>query len=191
MGGLIVCVASGPSLAGWQVEAVRKSRAFTIATNTSFRAVDGGICYGCDSQWWAVYADEVKAKGLAGWTQDRDAAKRHGINWIESKAGHGLCREPNKIHQGGNSGFQAVNLAYHLGARTIVLVGYDMQRTPRATHWHGEHPEQLGNAEKCAMWRAAFPALASDLKAEGVDVVNCTIATALTCFPKADLRDVL
>lgn len=97
----------------------------------------------------------------------------------------------NAIHHGANSGYQAIGLAYHLGADRIVLIGYDMQHTNGRTHWHGDHPSGLTNAFGIEKWVKNFSALAKDLKEEGVEVVNCSIETALTCFPRADLRDVL
>lgn len=95
------------------------------------------------------------------------------------------------IALGRNSGYQAINLAFHFGASTIALVGYDMQHTGGVTHWHGDHPAGMRNASTVKNWLSGFDALAADLRDEGLDVVNCTIETALTCFPRADLRDVI
>ena len=95
------------------------------------------------------------------------------------------------VHHGQNSGYQAVGLAYHLKADRIILIGFDMQRTGGKSHWHGDHPRGLNNADAVHKWPRHFPALAADLREDGVEVVNCTIETALTCFPCADLRDVL
>ncbi|MDG3040445.1 hypothetical protein [Roseicyclus marinus] len=103
----------------------------------------------------------------------------------------GLGREPGVIHHGANSGYQAIGLAYQLGADRIILVGLDMQHTGGRSHWHGDHPKGLGNAWGIEGWRKNFDALAADLEAEGVEVINCSIDTALTCFPQADLRDVI
>lgn len=78
-----------------------------------------------------------------------------------------------------------------MGAERIILIGFDMQQTAGRSHWHGNHPSGLGNAEGVAGWRKNFPALAADLAARGVETINCTIETALDCFPRADLRCVL
>ena len=106
-------------------------------------------------------------------------------------AGEGLCTEPNKLYHGHNSGYQAINLAYQFGAKRIILVGYDMQHTDGKTHWHGDHPKSLNNAAGVEKWPKHFTQLAKDLDRVGVEVINCTIQTALTCFKQADLRDVL
>lgn len=119
------------------------------------------------------------------------AAQKYGLNFIQGRAGAGLCKTPWVVHHGRNSGYQALNLAYHLGASKIVLIGYDMQTDGAKVHWHGDHPKGLQNARTIDRWAGYFPALAADLEQEGVEVVNCTIKTALDCFPRADLRDVL
>lgn len=105
----------------------------------------------------------------------------------------GLCLAPPIICRGANSGFQALNLAVHLGARRIVLLGYDMQRTGGLSHWHGDHGRGLNNPSEhnFARWRRQFEEAAPTLAAAGIEVVNCSRATALTCFPRMDLHAAL
>lgn len=191
-GDTFVCVASGPSLAKWQCRYIRDKAVEVIATNTSFKAISPpAIVYGCDGIWWDRYAREVREAGFEGWTQDAEAAQKYGLKYVKAKSGRGLCHDPMQIFHGANSGYQAIGLAYVLGASRIILIGYDMQHTRGKTHWHGDHPKGLTNAHGINKWVRNFDALAVDLAAEGVGVVNCTVETALTCFPRADLRDVL
>jgi hypothetical protein len=102
----------------------------------------------------------------------------------------GLGRE--KIHFGNNSGYQAINLAYLLGASSIILSGFDMKVTAGKTHFFGNHPYhkqgQGPNNEIMQRWCRNFVALAQDLKSEGVQVYNCTRDTALTAFQTRELE---
>lgn len=100
----------------------------------------------------------------------------------------GLCVREGCVNSGGNSGYQAVNLAYGLGAERIVLLGFDMQKTGGRSHWHGDHEGGLPNLGRLDHWAARFVALGADLRAAGVPVVNCTRQTAITCFPILDLE---
>lgn len=98
------------------------------------------------------------------------------------------------VMHGGNSGYQALNLALHLGARRIVLLGYDMGvGEDGRLHWFGRHPSGLNNPkpEHFATWAKAFGALAPALADLGVEVVNCSRRTALDCFRRAPLEEVL
>lgn len=93
------------------------------------------------------------------------------------------------IRTGGNSGYQALNLAVLLGASRIILLGYDM----RGSHWHGDHPKRLANPKESdfAAWRARFATTLPDLARAGVEVLNCSRDTALECFARARLEDVI
>ncbi len=79
-------------------------------------------------------------------------------------------------------------LAKLYGAKQVVLVGYDCQRTNGKAHWHGDHPETLGNAGSMPRWQQQFSDLA---KAIQMPVINCSRETALTMFPRKALEDVL
>lgn len=78
-----------------------------------------------------------------------------------------------------------------MGAERIILVGFDMQETGGRWHWHNDLRGVEGQDPGIGRWAKAFPAMADDLKLRGIETINCTIETALTCFPRADLRDVL
>lgn len=99
----------------------------------------------------------------------------------------GLSLDPLRIHQGGNSGYQALNLAVLLGCARVLLVGYDM----KGDHWHPPH--EAVNPGECefARWRVNFETTIPDLERAGVEVLNCTPGSALECFPRANLEDCL
>lgn len=120
------------------------------------------------------------------------SAKKYDLNlWEgESKAGLGKV----KLHFGSNSGYQAINLAYLLGASKIILLGYDMQRDGDQVHFFGDHPYHKpgGGPHNSLMkdWCEKFVALAIDLKSEGVEVINATRKTVLTAFKQQDLESI-
>jgi hypothetical protein len=122
------------------------------------------------------------------WTQvhnkeTRKFADSFGLNYREGRGGKGLGRDA--IHHGSNSGYQAINLAYLLGAGTIILLGYDMGATGN-THFFGKHPPTMSNGNYSS-FVPRFDQLAVDLDSEGVEVINCTPTTNLNQFRQADL----
>ena len=123
------------------------------------------------------------------WSYSKDAVLQYGLNWAESEEGIGLGK--NKIRLGGNSGYQAINLCYLKGAKRIILLGYDMQRTGGKSHHHGDHPGHLSRSSSYGAWVKNFRHLASDLKGQGVEVLNATRETALDSFQKVNLEDVI
>lgn len=126
-----------------------------------------------------------------------EQAKAAGLRFVKGKRLRGnqpLAIGDHRIADGSNGGFQSMMLARAFGARLVVLVGFDMQRTGGACHFFGEHPKagaiklSDGNPEN---FRQCFIDAAPALKAEGLDIINCTISSALTCFRRADLAATL
>ncbi len=116
------------------------------------------------------------------------------VRYIKSKVGQGLSFDRSVIHQGSNSGYQAINLACHLGAKRIILLGYDMQFGPEGqTHHHGDHPKGMNNPAEGLFktWIERFATIVPDLERAGVEIINCTPDSALKCFPMAKLEEVL
>lgn len=86
-----------------------------------------------------------------------------------------------------NSGVLALECAKIMGATKILLLGFDM----RGTHFFGKYTNGLRNTtplqrnnhmKQYDQWARTNKAL---------QVVNCTRNSALECFPKASLEDVL
>lgn len=196
-GATVVILASGPSLTVEQCAEVHAWRhdlhvpmRRVIAINTTFRRAPwADALYACDASWWRIYRDEVGA-GFMGerWTQDIQA-RELGVRHVESQRAPGLGRRHGVIHQGGNSGYQAINIAFQAGARRIVLLGFDMH----GTHWHGKYSNGLPNTQPWLFkeWIKNFDVLARDLETEGVEVVNCSPGSALHAFRTSPLEDAL
>lgn len=190
-GETVVVAAPGPSLS---VEVAGQCRgARTIAVQDAYRLMPwADVLYGCDAKWWDVH------KGCPAFAGERwsshddatnakiDAAKAYGLRLIAGEGGDEFSTDPALIRYAGNSGFQAVNLALHFGARRIVLVGFDM----RGTHYFGSHPKPLTNPTGFDAFIRAFTKAALFLPA-GVSIVNATPGSALRCFPVVDLAEVL
>lgn len=195
-GATVVILASGPSLTPEQCDAVRAwhdcspdqcSERRAIAVNTTFRRAPwADVLYACDATWWRVYHAEVEQVFHGEhWSQDEEATRDFGVHRIESRALPGLSKTPGVIHQGANSGYQAVGLAVQAGAKKIILLGFDMA----GTHWHGRYENGLPNTAPHVFqsWITHFNGLAADLLAADVEVVNCTPGSAIGCFRFAEL----
>jgi len=142
-------------------------------------------------RWWTVYSEEVE-RNFTGecWTcADR---LRGVINHVEAVDEPGLGTKPGRIHTGLNSGYQAINLAYMWGAARIILLGYDMQRGPKGeSHHHGDHEGNLPNLGTMPEWGRRMVQLGADLRSHGVEVVNATRRTAITCFERLPIEEAL
>jgi len=185
-----VVAASGPSLRREQLDRVR-GRARVLAVNDAWRLAPwADALYACDGAWWDHHGGVAGFAG-AKWTQDAAAAARWGLRRVASVDASGLSFDPALIHQGMNSGYQALNLALHFGARAVVLLGFDLRLVDGRRHFFGDHPGALNKRSEYRRWCAAFEEAAPFLVRAGVTVMNATPDSALTCFPAVPLEDAL
>ena len=102
-----------------------------------------------------------------------------------------LMGENGLIGWGGNSGFQAINMAMQFGCARIVLVGFDMTLS-NGFHWHADHEGELKNPTpgNVGRWRRAVDAIAPVADAYDIEVINCSEVSALTSYPKMAFDEV-
>jgi hypothetical protein len=200
----IVCIASGPSLDQDQIDIIgqvkRSQSLFIISVNDNWRwkyndQFISDHLYAADPEWWQKYIDEINREGFSGhkWVPiKKDFAEKHGLIKVDCAAAPGLGTE-NKLHCNHNSGAQAINLAYFLGAKKIILVGYDMKVSNEGkNHWFGNHPKGLRNTPgKYKNWIGAHQKLNKDLITQGVECVNCTPDSAIPYYRMGILHNEL
>ena len=144
---------------------------------------------------WYKFNDGAREfKGLKV-SQDADAPRAFPeIKRVESRRDRDdlLLTEPGIIGWGGNSGFQALNLAAQCAPAKIILVGYDL-RLDRGMHWHGKHPNGQNNPmeRNVERWRRAIDGAAVVFEALGIPVINASEVSALLCYPKMKFEDAL
>jgi hypothetical protein len=180
----VVCLGTGPSLTRADVDYVR-GKARVIAINDAYTLAPwADVLYACDSKWWLWHKGAPTFAGLKFGLQPR-ATVWPSVTVLRSAGADGLELDPTGLRTGKNSGYQAINLAVHLGAARIVLLGYDMA----GDHFFGSHPDRT--RPPFALSLRLFGTLVAPLRAAGVEIVNCTRRTALTAFPQAPLEEVL
>lgn len=207
------CIASGPSLTQADVDYVRGKARVIVVNDNYLVAPWADYLWASDYEWWIAIPNGWKDRHLdllsyvdfrgARCTLDLSAASEFGLHYIVSRNETGLNRQ-GEINHGSHSGHAAIAFAYWLGAKRIILLGYDLGGEG---HWFGKHPkvrrvhpitgqEYEVDLERTTpacfeTWCKEMEPLARDLREAGVEVVNCTRTTALTCFPRAALEDVL
>ena len=202
-GATFAIFAGGPSLTPAQVDACRDrelggSKVRTIAINDGYRLAPwADVLYFCDDKWWRWHHQKLADWGglivrMAGGHHDFGDAR---IKVLKNNDTAGLCEFRDGLNTGRNSGYQAINLAVHLGAKRILLLGYDMKGGPVEngrvkTHWFGDHPGGTSPSVYSTMlpW---FDSLLAPLVRRGVEIVNCTPGSEIRCFPLGKLDEIL
>lgn len=96
---------------------------------------------------------------------------------------HGTLSDLKDHVTGLDTGTSAINLAYHFGATTIVLAGYDMTGGHFCTH-----PLQNPPADHFRRHMVCLQALEVDARAKGIRIVNVSPISAVTAFEKQPLE---
>jgi len=145
------------------------------------------VHYACDYDWWRSARGLPEYKGLKFGGDVRQG--KWGVRpvKIDMRRDEIVIHQFGKVGYGGNSGFQALNLAVQFGCRTIILVGYDMHDRA-GIHWHGRHEGGLRNPTKTSLarWRGVLDSQAEPLRQMGVRVINASTISALTAYPKME-----
>ena len=189
-----ILAATGPSLTPEVIETIRpyKDSFVIFGINDSYRVIDFlDEHYACDQKWWDIHGDEFREKypELSSWTgYAKDAAKKYGLNYVNGKHAKDFSIDPNIIHYGANSGFQALNVAFLMGGSKFILVGYNMQAVGTRKHYFGNHPPGLNRNSPYQAFVKNFNSIRPEIREL---VINCTTNTALDCFEKADLKETL
>lgn len=152
------------------------------------------MVYGCDGPWWRSRKGLPEFSGVklahdpAVCADYRDV---HRVGILEQD--RMLFEDAGVVGSGGNSGFQALNLAAQFGATRILLIGFDMH-TGAGLHWYGRNAWHAANNPKDGLlmrWRDAFTTQAPLLTAMGIEVINASPDSAMRCFPYKPLEQAI
>lgn len=188
-GETVVCLGSGPSLTPADVDAVR-GRARVIAVKDAYRLAPwADVLYGAGdvNRWWQRVGPTLTFGGLR-YSLDAGASAWSAV--LKFRKESGIDTDPSYLATGANSGYQAINLAVHLGAARVVLLGYDMQPSAQdRDHFFGNHHH--GRRLPFTLFKLRFQTIVEPLKALGIGVLNASRETALDVFPRCALEEAL
>ena len=186
-GHIAAIVASGPSAKKANLEVLsQKALVRVLAIKESHRLCRPDVIYGCDRAWWHANRGMPDFRGLRVaydplLREQYPNIRLIGISLHEDRF---IMDRPGIVGSGGNSGFQAINLAIQFGARQIVLIGFDMH-DKSGPHWYGRNEWDGANnpgENNFHRWRAGFAKAAAEISNIGIDVANATRYSELKAF---------
>jgi hypothetical protein len=171
----------GPSLAAVDLAQIRDwGPAIAINDAGLIRAPWAEVLYFADPCWAEWHRGELALfTGLYRVTR-APATDIPGVDvrMLQRERNLALSLDPRRI-AGPDSGSNAINLAFLFGARRIILFGFDM----RPGSWHRRHRRPEPTHRYAEAFIPSLEAMAVELKRGGVEVINATPNSALTCFP--------
>ena len=197
--GVAVLIATGPSLTAEQVELCRPLRyadqISVMGCNDAYRICPFlDVLYAADGKWIDCHHKKIRSaprqppwRGTTFWTANEKASVDYP-EWhlVPIKVKPGLSIEMDHIHHGNHSGYQLINLAYLMGCRTIILIGYDCRSGGQ--HFFGQHEwEPLRVQSAFEKWAKGYDSIAEQAPALGLHIFNATPNSGITAFPTVDL----
>jgi len=202
----------GPSLTGFDFAQIKNNP--SIGVNKAFTKFPTTINYAMDVRFYdmVTYAPEPRWKSLHQQWIDYKGIKLfvrrsvkfifdESVYYISNLSEKGLSLDLKKgIWPGNNSGFGALMVACCLGCKRIGLLGYDLKVQSGSgrvgdiiTHWHGGYGlEKKANFQSnLDKFKLCFEEFSSVIAQQGIEVVNLSKDSALTCFPKDSLKNFL
>jgi hypothetical protein len=183
-GETVAILGGGPSLSPGQIQLVKSAGIRRIATNFAYTLdLEADVlCWG-DTHWWFRHrADVDRHKGMkVTWRPTPEDKVVKFYQMQHAKAPPSISRN-RRLIVGSNTGHGAINLAVHFGVKRILLLGFDM-RTGSQHNWHNRHTRHANEERYRHVFLPEMGNSALELKALGIDVVNCTPNSAMKCFP--------
>lgn len=172
-----VIIASGKSLTKEDVEYCKGKASVYCVNNTYELAPWADVLYACDLEWWDHYKPNFSGEK---WSLNPDACAKYKLNYIEYDPSL-IFGIKKIIGSGGNSGFQALNLAYLHGYKRALLLGFDYMNSGQ--HYFGRHPNELDKSPDMRRWVEHMRKAKPIMDSVGFEVINCTRHSAIDCFP--------
>lgn len=189
-GATVYIIGGGPSLRGFNWERLAKER--TVGCNAAYTH-GAALCNYC------LFSDELfwkhNSEGLEQYAQLGGKPVTHceyvpaDRPWLASMARNltTMTADGYSLYQGygGNSGSAAIHLALLLGAKRVLLLGFDGKLgADGKSNWH-ERTLERPNAAVYTKFEEAFDYIAANFKRvfPGTEVLNCNPDSAYRQFP--------
>lgn len=197
-GQAVAVVGTGFSLKKEDIQAVITSGLAVIAVNNAYEwAESADMLYACDTKWWKAYRTQGALggngnTGFKGLKVSLEETPYSDVLRIGNGGSWGFDPRNDHVRTGKNSATQAAHIAVHGGAQDIILLGCDARvYEGRPSHFFGEHAWRQGRPsapfdEFLRGWQEFANALPA-----GVRIVNCSPDSAIECFRKQSLFNVL
>lgn len=184
-GQTVFVLGGGSSLSGFDTSVLSGKR--VIATNEAGLTVypDADVLFYADSRWYDWNKERM------GLFKGRHIVTRppmpHSGHKVLARTKTLLTPPRHRWEVGGySSGEAAVQLAVHMGAKRIVLLGFDM----KPGHFHDKHKVAVPQ-DTYKRFMHSFEVTAKWCKGKGVEVLNATPDSALMCFEKVECQNIL
>lgn len=192
----VYIIGGGPSVSAIDMSSLDNKK--IIAINNSYKLLEKlTALYWCDANWADKHHRLLDPHPCKLRFSNRlnhavcDKPLAHGEILLRKTGDFGYDPNPDHV-RGNNGGVQCLNLIINMRPKRIFLLGYDMKLINRQTHWHDGHG---GNPVTASIYNNLFipsmESLAIEIKnySEIPEIINLSMDSAITCFPKDKIEN--
>lgn len=201
-GASVAIIGGGPSLTIDQIAHVRAAGFRTIGVNDAYQfGVMIDICFWGDRLWYfgnvetghPGHREQVQKWPGLKVTSCMDCVDEPNVFTLIRETSPGL-HPPPRIKWYANSGWTALGLAVMLGAKRVVLLGFDGCRVNGSLNWHQDNVSAVEDSV-FLYHHASGRQCAEDIRSwpdtNNLTIWNCTPETTYNAFPSAPLKEVV
>lgn len=166
---------------------------FVIGVNNAFSLGKWvNVCWFGDRHWYEWNQDRLKEYPGVLSTCHPEFRGQEGILYFERGKWTGIETDSQCVAWNRCSGGSAINFAYHLGAKKIILIAFDMERDSEGqNNWHNEHKAKIDFDiyNPYPGFLKAFRQIAVEAAPLQLKIIDTSLEGKLNCFPKVKLED--
>lgn len=173
-------IGGGMGVKDFDIERLRgRARVFTV--NSSYKdAMFADAHFYNDCEWMRRHGKlmhEFKGFIITTCQQDTERDRVHVMQKVSRP--FGISTNPTQVRWNLSSGGCAIGIAAQLGSKDIVLVGFNMKRVGKRTHYHDDYGPKTPNYNPYPHFLQSIRAIAADAHSLGIRLRNCTADTAI------------
>lgn len=189
----VYIIGGGPSLLNLDLTPLQHKRVIGVNQAYKLGTLVDLVWYG-DKQWYPRQFPKINEfKGLIATCSAEAQPKRRykRVRYVgRSKQGGIEHKKRTHIAWNGNSGASAINVAFWLGAKRVVLLGFDAQlpedKINGRTHWHDDYERRIDKRKGTLVdiytnYMKYWPVLAKEAGNIGLEIITTT--------PNSGLKD--
>ena len=187
----VYILGGGPSLNITNLDLIKDKH--VIGVNNAYKLGDWvDVCWFSDTRWFTWHQEALR--NFAGLKAHCSAVKSPFVKrLLRSKNKLGIDKNPRYVCWNMHSGGSAINFAYHLGAKRVILLGFDMKKIDISeklrSNWHEDHPSP-DKKNPYNKFLESFSFIKKDADNLGLEILNATLDSAITDFKFVKLEEV-
>ena len=166
-----------------------------VGANSAFKLGDWvDITFFGDSRWFGWNQDALLHYSGTIVTCQKTFDNPHNIEVkkLMKDQRNGLTTKNDSICWNRSSGGAAINLATLLGAKRIILLGFDMQLVNETANFHNEYPVRRKRPKgPYDIFLKPMIAIKKDADRQGIEILNATSNSKLNTFPRIKFKDII